>query len=219
MGYFPVDKETLNYLRLIGRDKEQVSLVEAYYKAQDMFMESNSPDPYYSELVELDLSTVVSCLAGPKRPQDRIELTEMKQRYNEVISTPINKGGYGFSGEEPEKAVRISHANGEKSVIKNGSVVLAAITSCTNTSNPTVLITAGLVAKKAVEKGLKKPVYVKTSLTPGSRVVTDYLSESGLLGYLEELGFHIAGYGCATCIGNSGPLLEQSYQRPRFNSS
>jgi aconitate hydratase len=209
MGYFPVDRETLNYLRLIGRDEDQVSLVEAYYKAQDMFMEGNSPDPYYSDLVELDLSKVVSCLAGPKRPQDRIELTAMKQKYNEVISKPVNEGGYGIYGEKLEKSIFISHTNVGQTAIKNGSVVLAAITSCTNTSNPAVLITAGLIAKKAVEKGLKKPAYVKTSLTPGSRVVTDYLSESGLLGYLEELGFHIAGYGCATCIGNSGPLLPE----------
>ncbi|MBM7656092.1 aconitate hydratase AcnA [Neobacillus cucumis] len=209
MGFFPVDKETLNYLRLIGREEDQVSLVEAYYKAQGMFMESNSPEPYYSDHVELDLSTIVPCLAGPKRPQDRIELTKMKQNYSELVYKPINEGGYGISGEELEKSVIISHRTGEQTVIKNGSVVLAAITSCTNTSNPAALITTGLVAKKAVEKGLKKPAYVKTSLTPGSRVVTDYLMESQLLSYLEELGFHIAGYGCATCIGNSGPLLPE----------
>ncbi|MEC0313650.1 aconitate hydratase AcnA [Bacillus subtilis] len=209
MGFFPVDHETLNYLRLIGRDEEQVALVEAYYKAQDMFMESDSLAPLYSDIIELDLSTVVSCLAGPKRPQDRIELTAMKQSYNEAIRTPFDKGGYGLSENDLKKSVLIEYANGEQTVIKNGSVVLAAITSCTNTSNPAVLITAGLVAKKAVEKGLKKPAYVKSSLTPGSRVVTDYLNESGLLGYLEVLGFHIAGYGCATCIGNSGPLPPQ----------
>lgn len=156
MGFFPVDHETLNYLRLIGRDEEQVALVEAYYKAQDMFMESDSLAPLYSDIIELDLSTVVSCLVGPKRPQDRIELTAMKQSYNEAIRTPFDKGGYGLSENDLKKSVLIEYANGEQTVIKNGSVVLAAITSCTNTSNPAVLITAGLVAKKAVEKGLKK---------------------------------------------------------------
>lgn len=206
MGYFPVDQETLNYLALIGKSEEQIALVEAYYKAQGMFMAPDSPEPVYSDLIELDLSTVVPSLAGPKRPQDRVDLTAMKQNYNEVIRNSVDKGGYGLAEADVKKEIGVEHPNGEKSVIKNGTVVLAAITSCTNTSNPSVLITAGLVAKNAVEKGLKKPAYVKSSLTPGSRVVTDYLSESGLLTYLEALGFHIAGYGCATCIGNSGPL-------------
>jgi aconitate hydratase len=209
MGFFPVDQETLNYLRLIGRSEEQISLVATYYKAQGMFLEKDSPEPVYSDLIELDLSTIVPCLAGPKRPQDRVELTNMKQEYHKIMREQIDKGGYGLNEDDLTKEVLIKHHNGEESVIKNGSVVLAAITSCTNTSNPNVLITAGLVAKKAVEKGLKKPAYVKSSLTPGSRVVTDYLNESGLLRYLEELGFHIAGYGCATCIGNSGPLPDE----------
>ncbi|MDQ0247700.1 aconitate hydratase [Bacillus fengqiuensis] len=206
MGFFPVDQETLNYLRLIGRSEEQISLVESYYKAQGMFLDKDSPEPVYSDVIELDLSAIMPCLAGPKRPQDRVELTAMKQEYYKVMREQIDKGGYGLDEDDLAKEVFIKHDNGEESVIKHGSVVLAAITSCTNTSNPNVLITAGLVAKKAVEKGLKKPAYVKSSLTPGSRVVTDYLNESGLLGYLEKLGFHIAGYGCATCIGNSGPL-------------
>jgi aconitate hydratase len=206
MGFFPVDQETLNYLRLIGRDEEHISLVESYCKAQDMFMEKDSLEPLYSDLVELDLSAIVSCLAGPKRPQDRIELTAMKQTYNEVVKKPVERGGYGLSEDDLKSSVLLAHANGEQTVLKNGSVVLAAITSCTNTSNPAVLIAAGLVAKNAVEKGLKKPAYVKSSLTPGSRVAADYLTASGLLRYLEALGFHIAGYGCATCIGNSGPL-------------
>jgi aconitate hydratase len=206
MGFFPIDQETLNYLRLIGRSEEHIALVESYYKAQGMFLDHNSPEPAYSELIELDLSTIVPCLAGPKRPQDRVELTSMKREYHQIMRELKDKGGFGLNESDLTKEVEIKHDNGEKSDIKNGSVVLAAITSCTNTSNPLVLITAGLVAKKAVEKGLKKPAFVKSSLTPGSLVVTDYLNESGLLHYLEELGFHIAGYGCATCIGNSGPL-------------
>ncbi|SIS07708.1 aconitase [Peribacillus simplex] len=209
MGFFPVDQETLNYLRVIGRSEEQITLVEAYYKAQGMFMEKDSSEPVYSDLVELDLSTIKPCLAGPKRPQDKVELTEMKQNFNEVARSPIEKGGYGLNELDLTKEVQIEHVVNGESVIKNGSVVLAAITSCTNTSNPSVLIMAGLVAKKAVEKGLQIPAYVKTSLTPGSRVVTDYLAESGLLRHLETLGFHIAGYGCATCIGNSGPLIPE----------
>lgn len=209
MGFFPVDQETLNYLKLIGRSEEQIELVEAYYKAQGMFLDENSPEAIYSDVVEIDLSTVVSCLAGPKRPQDRVELTQMKKQYHNVMREKVEKGGYGLSESDLAKEVVVKHENGEEFIIKNGSVVLAAITSCTNTSNPNVLITAGLVAKKAIEKGLHKAPYVKSSLTPGSRVVTDYLRESGLLSYLEELGFHIAGYGCATCIGNSGPLSDE----------
>jgi len=209
MGFFPVDQETLNYLRVIGRSEEQITLVEAYYKAQGMFMEKDSFEPVYSDLVELNLSTIKPCLAGPKRPQDKVELTEMKQSFNEVARSPIEKGGYGLNELDFTKEVQIEQVADGKSVLKNGSVVLAAITSCTNTSNPSVLIMAGLVAKKAVEMGLQIPAYVKTSLTPGSRVVTDYLAESGLLRHLETLGFHIAGYGCATCIGNSGPLIPE----------
>lgn len=209
MGFFPVDYETINYLRLIGRNEEQLDLIETYYKAQGMFMTENSPAPHYPEIVELDLSTVTTSLAGPKRPQDRIELTNMKKAYHDIFRKPIAEGGYGLSYDQLKKEAPIIFESGEKTYIGNGSVVLAAITSCTNTSNPTVLIMAGLLAKKAVEKGLKKPPFVKSSLTPGSRVVTDYLRQSGLLMYLEELGFHVAGYGCATCIGNSGPLLSE----------
>lgn len=206
MGFFPVDRETIKYLRSIGRSEEHLNLIETYYKAQGMFMEETSPAPDYPEIVELDLSTVTASLAGPKRPQDRIDLRDMKKAYNAIIRQPIAEGGYGLSDEQLKKDASIVHRNGEKSQIGNGSVVLAAITSCTNTSNPTVLMMAGLLARNAVEKGLKKPPFVKSSLTPGSRVVTDYLRESGLLNYLEKLGFHVAGYGCATCIGNSGPL-------------
>lgn len=206
MGFFPVDQETLNYLTLIGRSEEEVLLVETYYKEQGMFFDNDKHEPIYSEIIELDLSTIVPCLAGPKRPQDLVNLTSMKEDFKHIMCKPIDEGGYGLTEDDLRKEVKIVHDNGDCSIIKHGSVVLAAITSCTNTSNPNVLITAGLLAKKAVEKGLTKPSFVKSSLTPGSRVVTDYLQESGLLKYLEKLGFYIAGYGCATCIGNSGPL-------------
>jgi aconitate hydratase len=209
MGFFPVDNETLNYMRLTGRNEEQIALVEAYYKAQDMFLTADSAEPTYSDIVELDLSTITSSLAGPKRPQDRVELKEMKQAFNETVRTPIAKGGFGLSDEQLSQESAIDYPNGDKGTLKNGAVVITAITSCTNTSNPSVLIGAGLVAKKAVEKGLTKPAYVKSSLTPGSRVVTDYLIEAGLLNSLETLGFNVAGYGCATCIGNSGPLPDE----------
>ena len=212
MGFFPVDQETLNYLRLTGRSEEQIALVEAYYKAQDMFRTDDTPDPVFSDVIELDLGTVVPSLAGPKRPQDRVELTRMKERWNELIRAPIDQGGYGLSEEKIAQKAEVRHPNGETSQIGTGSVVIAAITSCTNTSNPSVMVGAGLVAKKAVELGLKKPPYVKSSLTPGSLVVTDYLIKAGLMPYLEQLGFHVAGYGCATCIGNSGPLPDEVSQ-------
>ncbi|WKA48413.1 aconitate hydratase AcnA [Geobacillus zalihae] len=209
MGYFPVDRETINYLRLMGRDEEQIDLVETYYRIQGMYKQEESPEPCYSEIIELDLSTVVPCLAGPKRPQDRIELGQMKKRYQEMIQAPLPQGGYGLTEKDWQKSVVITHEDGTQSVLQNGAIVLAAITSCTNTSNPTLLVAAGLVARNAVKKGLRMPPYVKTSLSPGSRVVTDYLQRAGLLSYLEELGFYIAAYGCATCIGNSGPLLPE----------
>ena len=212
MGFFPVDEETLNYLRSTGRSEEQIKLVEEYYKAQGMFRTDDTPDPVFTETIELDLSTVVPSLAGPKRPQDRIELTSVKDNFNKIIRTPIDQGGYGLDEEKIAKTVEVKHPNGETSKLTTGSVVIAAITSCTNTSNPSVMIGAGLLAKKAVEKGLKKPGYVKTSLTPGSLVVTEYLKQAGLIEPLEALGFHVAGYGCATCIGNSGPLPEEVSQ-------
>jgi aconitate hydratase len=209
MGLFPVDHETINYLRSIGKNEDQISVIESYYRAQGMFMDDEAIDPEFTEIIELDLSTVVPCLAGPKRPQDRVELTNMKQSYLQSLRNPIDQGGYGVPKKDQSKEVQVTLWTGENITINHGAVVLAAITSCTNTSNPTVLISAGLLAKKAVEKGLRKPSFVKSSLTPGSRVVADYLSQSGLLGYMEELGFHIAGYGCATCIGNSGPLPDE----------
>ncbi len=209
MGFFPVDHETLNYLRLTGRDEDLIQLVEAYTKEQGLFREDGMPSPVFTDTIALDLSTVVPSLAGPKRPQDRIVLDEMKEAWHKTIRNPIDKGGLALSEENINSEIEITHQDGDKSTLKTGSVVIAAITSCTNTSNPSVMLGAGLVAKKAVEKGLTKPGYVKSSLTPGSRVVTDYLTNAGLLPYFEKLGFYVAGYGCTTCIGNSGPLPDE----------
>ncbi|WP_427181869.1 aconitate hydratase AcnA [Paenibacillus sp. TC-CSREp1] len=209
IGFFPVDSETLNYLRSTGRSDEQVDLVEAYYKAQGMFRTADTVDPEFTDVIELDLGSVVPSLAGPKRPQDRIELTQMKESFNSIIRTPVDKGGYGLSDEKIEQKVPVTHPDGSTSELKAGAVVIAAITSCTNTSNPSVMVGAGLLAKKAVEFGLTKPGYVKSSLTPGSLVVTEYLEKAGLIPYLDQLGFNVAGYGCATCIGNSGPLPDE----------
>ncbi|BFH60248.1 aconitate hydratase AcnA [Paenibacillus azoreducens] len=212
IGFFPVDSETLSYLRNTGRSEEQIALVEAYYKAQGMFRTSDTEDPEFTDVIELDLASVVPSLAGPKRPQDRIELTNMKQSFNDIIRTPIDKGGYGLSDAKIEEKVTVKHQDGTTSEMSAGAVVIAAITSCTNTSNPSVMLGAGILAKKAVERGLKKPGYVKSSLTPGSLVVTEYLKKAGLLESLEALGFYVAGYGCATCIGNSGPLPDEVSQ-------
>lgn len=212
IGFFPVDEETLAYLRSTGRPDDLVELVESYYKAQGMFRTSSTPDPEFSDVIELDLASVVPSLAGPKRPQDRIELTHMKENFEGIIRTPVDKGGYGLSDEKIAQVVDIQHKNGTTSKLSTGAVVIAAITSCTNTSNPSVMLGAGLLAKKAVERGLTKPAYVKSSLTPGSLVVTEYLEKADLLKPLEALGFYLAGYGCATCIGNSGPLPEEVSQ-------
>ncbi len=209
IGFFPVDDETLAYLRSTGRPDDLVELVESYYKAQGMFRTSDTPDPQFSDVIELDLASVVPSLAGPKRPQDRIELTHMKENFEGIIRTPVDKGGYGLSDEKIAQVVEVQHKNGTTSKLSTGAVVIAAITSCTNTSNPSVMLGAGLLAKKAVERGLTKPAYVKSSLTPGSLVVTEYLEKADLLKPLEALGFYLAGYGCATCIGNSGPLPEE----------
>ncbi len=206
MGFFPVDEETLNYLRLTGRPEELVELVEAYTKANGLFR-TGKEDILYSEYLELDLSTVEPSLAGPKRPQDRISLKEVKASFLAHLTKPVKERGFGLLPEALDRKVQVSH-DGEEFELKHGSVVIAAITSCTNTSNPTVMIGAGLLAKKAVEAGLDRKPWVKTSLAPGSKVVTDYLEASGLLPFLEALGFHLVGYGCTTCIGNSGPLPE-----------
>lgn len=209
VGFFPVDEETLAYLRSTGRPDELVELVGDYYKAQGMFRTAETPDPTFSDVIELDLASVVPSLAGPKRPQDRVELTHMKENFEGIIRTPVDKGGYGLSDEKIAEEVEIQHKNGSTSKLSTGAVVIAAITSCTNTSNPSVMLGAGLLAKKAVERGLTKPGYVKSSLTPGSLVVTEYLQKADLLKPLEALGFYLAGYGCATCIGNSGPLPDE----------
>jgi len=197
-GIFPIDKETLNYLRLTGRSEENIALVEAYCREQGMFHDDKTPEAEYSELLALDLATVEPSLAGPKRPQDRVALSAAKASFDQALPS-LMKPGKGT----PQPS---TSGNGH---LHHGSVVIAAITSCTNTSNPSVMLAAGLLAKKAVEKGLQVPATVKTSLAPGSKVVRDYLERAGLTGYLEKLKFHIVGYGCTTCIGNSGPLPEE----------
>ncbi len=207
MGFFPVDGETLNYLRGTGRDNELVELVEHYTKSQGMFRTDDMPDPVYSEVLELDMRTVEPCLAGPRRPQDRVPLKEMKRSFGAVLKSYLTKEKEGAKATGADDKAELK-MNGHKATLTHGSVVISAITSCTNTSNPSVMIGAGLLAKKAVERGLKVNPAVKTSLAPGSRVVTDYLKGSGLMPYLEALGFHLVGYGCTTCIGNSGPLPE-----------
>ncbi len=204
-GLFPVDAETLAYLRFTGRSEEQVALVEAYMKEQGLFHTSATPEATYSETLALDLAKVEPSLAGPKRPQDRLVLSQVKPNFEQALEAD-RKGAKG-GGTAVAPAVQVT-VRGETATLTHGSVVIAAITSCTNTSNPSVLIGAGLVAKKANALGIKPKPYVKTSLAPGSQVVTDYLTKSGLLAELEEIGFHVVGYGCTTCIGNSGPLPE-----------
>ncbi|GAB4575742.1 MAG: aconitate hydratase AcnA [Anaerolineae bacterium] len=205
MGFFPVDEETLRYLERTARPAELIDLVERYAKAQGLFRTDDTPDPVFTDTLELDLSTVVPSMAGPKRPQDRIPLTNMKQAFEQALVAPVGASGFGLEAPALAKKATVS-SNGASFEMTHGAVVIAAITSCTNTSNPSVMLGAGLVARNAVEKGLKVAPYVKTSLAPGSRVVTEYLREAGLLPYLEQIGFHVVGYGCTTCIGNSGPL-------------
>jgi aconitate hydratase len=231
-GIFPIDKETLRYLRLTGRTEEQIALVEAYSREQGLFHDEKTPEAEYSELLTLDLATVEPSLAGPKRPQDRVVLSQAGESFNKALPSLIkpkagatktappasaiaNKARWEQEGGSPT-AIGVEDPNVHEHVsasvkdsLKHGSVVIAAITSCTNTSNPSVLIGAGLLAKKAVEKGLTVPPWVKTSLAPGSKTVTDYLAKAGLTPYLEKLKFHLVGYGCTTCIGNSGPLPEE----------
>ena len=203
MGFFPVDDEALRYLRRTGRLPDEVELVETYCKAQGLFRTDETPDPVFSSMIELDLGSVVPSLSGPKRPQDRVALTDMQPVFGEALVAPIKNRGFELPAESLGNKGTIT---GTGHQIGHGSVVLAAITSCTNTSNPSVLIAAGLVAKKAVELGLDSKPWVKTSLAPGSRVVTEYLETAGLQTYLDQIGFNTVGYGCTTCIGNSGPL-------------
>ena len=232
-GIFPVDRESLKYLKLSGRSAEQIALVEAYCREQGMFHDEKTPEAEYSELLSLDLATVEPSLAGPKRPQDRVVLSQAGESFNKALpslikpksaaaktatAAPVAKERWEQEGGSPT-AIGVEDPNVHEHVsanvkdsLKHGSVVIAAITSCTNTSNPSVMIGAGILAKKAVEKGLSVPAWVKTSLAPGSKVVRDYLENAGLTPYLEKLKFHIVGYGCTTCIGNSGPLPEEVSQ-------
>lgn len=227
MGFFPPDEKTLKYMLMTGRDKKHVDMVREYLKLQKLFVETHSTEPAYTHTLELDMGTVKPCLAGPKRPQDRIELDAMPAVFRKLMKSSfqenkgsdvsfldpeytrwLNEGGYNIATNIKTKKPAICKIKCEDDdiTLTHGSIVIAAITSCTNTSNPSVLIGAGLLAKKAVEKGLKVKPFVKTSLSPGSRVVAEYLDASGLMPYLEALGFHHVGYGCTTCIGNSGPL-------------
>ena len=205
MGFFPVDDEVISYLRRTGRDEAAVRLVEIYCKEQGLFRRDDTPDPRYNDYLELDLSTVEPSVAGPLRPQDRILVKELKPRFNEALTAPLGPQGFALSGDQLNAAGAFE-SNGDLADLRHGSVVIAAITSCTNTSNPSVMVAAGLLAKKASERGLRRKPYVKTSLAPGSKVVTEYLDKAGLTPHLEALGFHTVGYGCTTCIGNSGPL-------------
>ena len=200
-GLFPIDQETINYLRFTGRDEQRVALVEAYAKAQGMWREAGSPDPVFTDTLELDISTVQPSLAGPKRPQDRVLLAELASQFKANIGKE-----FGVAPEAADKAVQVE---GEDYQLKQGDVVIAAITSCTNTSNPSVLVAAGLIARKARALGLTRKPWVKTSFAPGSQVVTDYLTKAGLQADLDAIGFNLVGYGCTTCIGNSGPLPEK----------
>ncbi|MGH8669326.1 MAG: aconitate hydratase AcnA, partial [Burkholderiales bacterium] len=204
MGFFPVDQRTLEYFRGTGRTKEQVDSLEGYFKAQGLFGIPRAGAIDYSEVHELDLATIMPSLAGPKRPQDRIDLEKVKSAFTSLFSAPVKDNGFAKRVEDLQRPYKTF----DGIEIKNGDVLIAAITSCTNTSNPGVLLAAGLLAKKAVELGLKVKPHVKTSLAPGSRVVTEYLAKAGLLPYLEKLGFAVAAYGCTTCIGNAGPLAQ-----------
>ena len=223
IGFFPIDAESLNYLRKTGRSEENVKMVEEYTKLQGLFRTSDSPDPVFTDTLELDISTVEPSLAGPKRPQDRINLNNMKSSFRESLTSKSRTGGFSLSedkldnkgvyviGSQNDSVQKVNDSlskgySKEEIEIRHGDVMIAAITSCTNTSNPSVLLAAGILAKKAVKKGLSVQPYVKTSLAPGSKVVTEYLDEAGLTDYLNELGFNTVGYGCTTCIGNSGPL-------------
>lgn len=206
MGYFPVDDETMNYMLQTGRDEKLVELCRAYYKAQGMYSVPGEAEKVYTTKLELDLSKVEPSLAGPKRPQDRVPLSAMKETFKKALSAPVAERGYALDEAAASKTVDINWEDGTVETLRAGSVAIASITSCTNTSNPSVMLGAGLVAKKAVAMGLKPPKYVKTSLTPGSRVVTEYLIAGGVMEDLKKIGFHVTGYGCGTCIGNSGPL-------------
>ncbi|HEY6552405.1 MAG TPA: aconitate hydratase AcnA [Vicinamibacteria bacterium] len=204
-GFFPVDDLTLRYLRTTGRTAAEVDLVERYYKEQGLFRTDSAPDPVFTDTLELDLEAVEPSLAGPTRPHDRVALAQMKQAFRAALTAPVRERGFGLMEADLGRSAPVA-ARGEKAELRHGAVVIAAITSCTNTSNPSVMLGAGLLARKAVARGMKVPGYVKTSLAPGSKVVTEYLDQAGLSADLNALGFDTVGYGCTTCIGNSGPL-------------
>lgn len=213
MGFFPIDGKTMDYMRQTGRREEQVELVTEYFKAQELWGIPQVGEIDYTKVIEIDLGSIVPSVSGPKRPQDRISVPDLKSRFGSLLTAPIATGGFGVTAEDRNQRVAVASTDGSGCLtieagaeLGHGSVVIAAITSCTNTSNPSVMIGAGLVAKKAIAKGLNVPSTVKTSLAPGSRVVTDYLNATGLQTYLDQLGFNLVGYGCTTCIGNSGPL-------------
>ncbi len=212
MGFFPVDAETLRYLRATGRPTELVDLVERYAKAQGLFRTDGSPVPVYSDTLSLDLATVEPSLSGPKRPQDRIPLRDMKQQFRLALRAPKDERGFALDRDAADRTATLRLNDEEQATAGHGAVVIAAITSCTNTSNPSVMIGAGLLARNAVDRGLRVPPFVKTSLAPGSTVVTRYLDDAGLTPYLDKLGFNLVGYGCTTCIGNSGPLPDSVEQ-------
>ena len=206
MGFFPIDQETLDYLRRTNRSEETVQLVERYTKAQGLFRTDETPDPQFASTLELDLGDVEPSLSGPKRPQDRLTLGEMKPQFHEALRRPASPQGFGLKEDALDNTAPYRDDEGNELTMRHGDVVIAAITSCTNTSNPSVMLAAGMLARNAVERGLTVPPYVKTSLAPGSRVVTEYLEAAGLQDDLDKLGFSLVGYGCTTCIGNSGPL-------------
>lgn len=206
VGYFPVDQQTLDYLYSTGRREELIDLVERYTKEQSIFRTGDTVDPVYQEIVEFDLGSVEPSIAGPKRPQDRIPIRTLQTEWSTMLRAPVDRGGFALQEEDAVKKSDVTYSTGERGTLTHGDVVIAAITSCTNTSNPSVLMGAGLLAKKAVEAGLTTKPWVKTSFAPGSVVVTEYLKTAGLMEYLERLGFYLVGYGCTTCIGNSGPI-------------
>lgn len=208
MGFFPVDQQTLDYMWSTGRKEELIKTVEQYAREQDMFRTDDTPDPEFEAVLQLDLDSVEASIAGPKRPQDRVAVSDVKEEWQRLMRAPVEERGYGLTEEEVKKTATVTLEDGTKKDLTHGDVVIAAITSCTNTSNPSVLLAAGLLAKKAAERGLGRRPWIKTSFAPGSMVVTEYLQRTGLMNYLEQMGFYLVGYGCTTCIGNSGPVPE-----------
>lgn len=211
MGYFPIDEGTMDYLRITGREESHVQLIEKYLRQQDLFVkhDGSQPDPSYSgEIMELNLASVQASLAGPKRPHDRVDFSNMKKDFNTCMTNPVGFKGFGLDKETTKKSANFNY-QGKDYTFNQGDLVIAAITSCTNTSNPDVMLAAGLLAKNAIAKGLSIKPYIKTSLSPGSHVVTQYYESAGLQDSLDQLGFTTTGYGCMTCIGNSGEIPDE----------